>query len=145
MIEDNYPKAYKEVYEILKYVPEQEKEKIPKKVIDAIKNNMDTNYNFRIEESEIFEEIQLLRETKSILAVIYRDYWANESEKTRILQKQNYDIQKEEEKKQKKYNYDHLFKNKQNNNKEIKELIVYEEQKWYKKFIKFIKNFLWKK
>ena len=41
-MEDNYSKAYKEVYEILKYVPEEEVKKIPKDLIDTIQKNMDS-------------------------------------------------------------------------------------------------------
>ena len=47
----------------------------------------------------IFEEQNLLDETKAILANIFRDYWASEYQRERILAKEKYDLQKLEEKK----------------------------------------------
>ena len=59
----------------------------------------------------IFEEQNLLDETKAILANIFRDYWATEIQKEKIITKQNYDRKQLEEKKKERYNYDNLFKN----------------------------------
>ena len=45
-VEDNYPKAYKEVMEILKYVLDENVNKIPKSMIEMFNIKMDKSYNF---------------------------------------------------------------------------------------------------
>ena len=71
---NNYPKAYVEVLEILKYIPAEEKKKIPYDIIETLKNKADLNYVFKIDFNLPFEKQNLLNETKSILANFYRDY-----------------------------------------------------------------------
>ena len=46
---NNYPKAYVEVLEILKYIPAEEKKKIPYDIIETLKNKADLNYVFKID------------------------------------------------------------------------------------------------
>ncbi len=43
---DNYSKAYKEVIEILNFVPKESVDKIPQTIIDTFKAKMDQNYDF---------------------------------------------------------------------------------------------------
>ena len=43
-----YKKAYTEVIEIIKYFPNEEYAKIPLEKINYYKENMDKNYNFKI-------------------------------------------------------------------------------------------------
>ena len=95
-MEDNYPKAYKEVIEILKYVPEESVNKIPQTMINTFKDKMDKEYNFSVDISKSFEEQDLLEETKAIFANIFRDYWATPYQKERIEAKEKYDRKKEE-------------------------------------------------
>ncbi len=90
-MEDNYSKAYKEVIEILKYVPQESVNKIPRTMIDTFKAKMDKNYIFQVNINKSFEEQDLLDETKAILANIYRDYWATPYQKERIQAKEKYD------------------------------------------------------
>ena len=42
----NYARVFSEVYEILKYLPQEFIEKIPKKLIVTIAKNRDTSYIF---------------------------------------------------------------------------------------------------
>lgn len=141
-MEDNYPKAYKEVYEILKYIPKEDFEKIPKDLIETIKNNMDFNYAYQVNEQIEFEQIPMLRETRAILAILYRDYWATQEQKERILQKQKNDIKIAEEFAKEKYSYENLFKSKTTNKQsENQDLIIYNEP-WYIKFVTFMKKIL---
>ena len=117
-MKDNYPKAYKEVIEILKYVPEKSVNKIPQTMLDTFKAKMDKEYNFIVDINKAFEEQELLEETKAIFANIFRDYWATPYQKERIEAKEKYDLKQEENQKQEKYNPNDLFKKAdvQNNN-----------------------------
>ena len=117
-MENDYPKAYKEVVEILKYVPKESVDKIPQTMIDTFNAKMDNTYNFSIDINKNFEDQELLEETKAILANIYRDYWATPNQKERIQAYERYEWQKIEEEKRKNYNSNIFDKN---NKKEIKE------------------------
>ena len=112
-MEDNYPKAYKEVIEILNFVPKESVEKIPATMIETFKANMDKDYEFTVDVNKSFEEQNLLEETKAIFANIFRDYWATPEQKEKIMAKQKYDKEKLEEEKRAKYNPGDIFKNRQ--------------------------------
>lgn len=146
-MEDNYPKAYKEVIEILKYVPQESVNKIPKSMIDTFKAKMDKDYDFKVDINKSFEEQILLDETKAIFANIFRDYWATSYQKERIEAKEKYDRQKIEEEKREKYNADDLFiKRKTNNNFEESSTNSFpmeiKKERFYEKLIRFIKKIL---
>lgn len=112
-MEDNYPKAYKEVIEVLRFIPIESVNKIPKEIIEMFEMKMDKNHNFSVDINKNFEEQNVLEETKAILANIFRDYWATPYQKERIEAKESYDRQQLEEEKNKKYNPDNLFKKKE--------------------------------
>ena len=144
-MKDKYPKAYKQVIEILKYAPQEIVDKIPQKMIKTFKTNMDDKYDFKIDISKSFEEQDVLEETKAILANIFRDYWATPEQKERILEKEKNDREIEENLKREKYNPDDLFKKKQKviqQNEEIQSNFPVEikKEKFYKKIINFMKK-----
>ena len=143
-MDNNYKKAYTEVLEVFKYVPDEEIKKIPQEIIQALNKFSDKNYEYKINKSVPFENQILLDETKAILAVLFRDYWATDYQREQILISEKIEENKLNEELTKKYSPDNLFKNRKKNNLvSSSEMIVYEE-KWYKKFLKFIKKILGK-
>ena len=80
-MEDNYKKAYKEIVEILKYVPEESINKIPQEMRNMFEEKQLKTYDFQIDTNKTFDEQELLKETKAILANIFRDYWATPYQK----------------------------------------------------------------
>lgn len=143
-MEENYYKAYKEVIEILKYVPQESVNKIPKTMLETFEKKMDKNYVFNVDINKSFEEQNLLEETKDIFAVIFRDYWATPYQRERIKAKEKYDRQKIEEEKANKYNPDDIFKNKEKDNVVENNNLPVEMKKenFFKKFISFIKKII---
>lgn len=148
-MENNYHKAYKEVIEILKYVPKESVDKIPQTMLDTFNAKMDNTYNFSIDINNSFEEQELLEETKAILANIFRDYWATPYQKERIQAKERYDMEKIEEEKRAKYNND-IFKTKENNKPDNKVEedntnsnnlpIEVKKERFYEKIINFFRR-----
>lgn len=132
-MEDNYAKAYKEIVEILKYVPEESVNKIPKEMRDMFETEQLKTYNFQIDTEKTFEEQELLKETKAILANIFRDYWATDYQKARILEKENQDREKLERQKREKYNPNDIFKNRNPNNNDISQNIQEQLNEEYNK------------
>ena len=143
-MEDNYQKAYKEILEILKYVPEESVKKIPQEMRDMFEKEQLKTYDFQIDTNKTFEEQELLEETKAILANIFRDYWATPYQKERIEIKEKYDRQQSEEQKRKIYNPNDLFKNKNNRNPDFEKLsnlpIEVKKESFFKKIINFFKK-----
>lgn len=111
-MENIYRKAYKEVIEILKYLPKEKVDLIPKEMIEMFKSKQDESYIFEIDSSKSFGEQDLLEETKAILANIFRDYWATSDQRTRILAHENYERHQIEKEKREKYNPNEIFKKK---------------------------------
>lgn len=141
---DVYARAYTELYEILKNISENDLNKIPKEVFNMLERKRDKEYNFKLEENIEFENQELLRETKILLAILYRDYWARKEEKEKIIQKWKNDIIKSEEEKKKIYN--EIFQNKkeriieQKNDNNLP--VEVKKEKLFKKIICFIKKYL---
>ncbi len=148
-MEDNYNKAFREVVEILKHVPEESVQKIPQDMRDMFEEEMDKNYKFEVKDNVEFEDLELLDETRAILANIFRDYWATPYQRERILEKEQYDRQKIDEEKQQKYNPNDLFSRKNiNDTEELKNSnsenlpVEVKKEKFYRKLINFIRKLL---
>lgn len=96
-------KAYREIYEILKYIPQEQVEKLPDEFTDFIEKHMARTYSYEIKNIQEFDKQEMLEETRIILAILYRDYWAEPEKKQEIVERDNKQIQeqKEQEEKQK--------------------------------------------
>lgn len=146
MVDIKYANAYSEVLEILKYIPVEDYNKIPKTKIELFKINANNDYSFTYNPSKTLEEQEVSKLTKGIIAILFRDYWATEIQRNKIITKQNYDRIKIEKEKQEKYNAD-IFKNRNNryeyngekdNNTNELAMIKYKES-LFKKLINKIK------
>ena len=148
-MKENYPKAYTEVLEILKYMPKDDVDKIPKKMIDTFEYKKDANYHFTIDENQDFSKLDILDETEAIIVNIFKNYWATPEQKARIKAKMQYDMQIIEEEKKKKYNVD-IFKKEdikkqdtinENNTNDNNLPMKVKKEKFYEKIIKFFKRY----
>lgn len=108
-MENNFHKAYKEILELLKYMPKEDVEKIPKEMIYTFKIKMDAEHKFEIDTKKPLEKQDFMEETKDILANMFRDYWATPKQREKILEKERIEKQRLEEEKRKKYNPDNIF------------------------------------
>lgn len=148
MVSVEYANAYSEVLEILKYISKEDYEKIPNSKIELFETNHNKEYIFKYNPNKTLDEQNVSKTAKAIIAILFRDYWATEIQKEKIITKQNYDRKQLEEKKKERYNSDNLFKN---NEKKINLDVTKQEQKlalieinnikWYKKVWKFITRF----
>lgn len=148
MVSVEYANAYSEVLEILKYISKEDYEKIPNSKIELFETNHNKEYIFKYNPNKTLDEQNVSKIAKAIIAILFRDYWATEIQKEKIITKQNYDRKQLEEKKKERYNSDNFFKN---NEKKINldgtkqeqklALIEINNIKWYKKVWKFITRF----
>lgn len=105
-----YAIAYKEVFEILKYISNADYNKIPKEKIELYKTMQDKNYNFKYDPSKTLDEQNVSKRAKAIIGLLFRDYWATDIQREKILAKQKYERQRIEEEKVQNYQYEDLFK-----------------------------------
>ena len=145
---NNRKNAYTEVYTILQELDEEEYNKITSEIIEAIRTNMNEEYEYELDEELELKDHQMLPETKAILFNLFRDYLATPEQKEKIIRMQNEERQKNEINKQKQYNAD-VFERKQKENskqiqQETKQLIEYKEN-IFKKILKKIIKFFTKK
>lgn len=141
MVNVEYKIAYNEVLEILKYISKEEYNKIPQNIIKTFKLNASSENNFRYNPNKTLQEQNVSETTRTIIAILFRDYWATNEQKEKIISVQNKEREKIE-----KYNTDAIFKtkntgtNEQNSLIEETRMIVVNEEKWYKKLISLIKG-----
>lgn len=144
MTNTEYAIAYSEVLEILKYIPIEDYNKIPKTKIKLFETNANNSYSFTYNPDKTLEEQEVSKIAKGIIAILFRDYWATDTQKEKIIAKQNYDRKILEVQKREIYDPNNVFKN---NKKDIMDnvekeqnlaLIETKEVKWYKKIFKFL-------
>lgn len=70
-------KRLKEVYEILRYFPIEELEKIPEKVFQYINDNKDKSYDYKYDTSKKIYEQNIHSDTIAILIYICKEYIYN--------------------------------------------------------------------
>lgn len=146
MVSLDYSNAYTEVLEILNYISDTDYNKIPKNKIDLYRANSNKDYSFTYNPSKTLDEQNVSKLTKGIIAILFRDYWATEIQRQKIISKQKYDRKKLEEQKQSMYNPNNIFKS-QNITSKTEDLptptefsmIEYKES-FFKKIINKIKN-----
>ncbi len=137
-----YANAYSEVLGILKFIAKEDYEKIPNSKIELFETNQNKEYIFEYNPNKTLEEQNVSKRAKAIIGLLFRDYWATDEQKDKIIRKQNYDRQILEEQKKSMYDVENIFKKKSYENEEVKEIVVYKEQRWYQKlFAKILKIF----
>ena len=144
----NRRNAYKEVYEILQELNEEEYNKIPSEVINAIKENMNEEYEFYLDGELELKDQLMLPETKAILFNLFRDYLSTQEQKEKILKMQNEKRYKNELKKKQQYNDKIIFNKTKETSMSEKEqeknLIKYKEG-FFSKLFNRIRSWISKK
>ena len=141
MMNSVYKNAYKEVYTILNYLEEDDYNKIPTEVINAIENNMNDEYEYYMnEEVDLFKQ-PMMEETKATLFNLFRDYLSTPEQKEKIIKMQNQDRLKLERKKEQEYSIN-VFEKKEKVEFKIDEnlFLTVESNSLYRKIIKFFKK-----
>lgn len=141
--------AFSEVYDVINHMSEEMQEEIPKSFMNLIKDNRDLEYIFNIDYTIDIKK-QLLKESKVILSLIYRDYLCSKEKREELLALDLEEIRREEKILQEKYQIDFESRKKEKiqNEEEIEDTeqekinlpIEVEKEKWYMKIFNFIKK-----
>ena len=132
--------AYAEVCEVLQYMPDEYVKKIPEKVIKLFETEKLENYEVNINKSNPLDKNYLCKETIVLIAMLNYQYWCpNQKVKKDLYNMYLSNNEKYKKEIEEKYNPDNLFKKKNNELKvEEKQLIVYDNKKWYQKVWEFV-------
>lgn len=134
--------AISEVLEILDYMDEEYKNKLPSKFLKFLQENKDNNYKKHININKNINSQITKSKTKALLGVIFYNFWCNEEERKEFekLLKKN-EIKKQEEL-SKNYNYEDLFKKIEKIEHVVDEkLPVIIRKTWYQKLFNTLKKF----
>ncbi len=145
MVSEGYSEAFVEVLAILDNTPFEEKQGIPQKFINFLKENASKTYKIAFDRSKQIEELNLKKETKAMLSVIYYNYLCPQDKKQEYIDLLNDNQTKLEAELREKYNPDNIFKNNNNtvatNREPDKEAVAMTEYKesFFTKIISKIK------
>lgn len=123
---ENYSKAFVEVYVVIENLTDELKSLIPSGFIKIVCDNKDENY---IVTEELLKEKGMMKETKAILSLIYRDFFCNDETRDMLLKEDEQEIKEKNQMK-----FDQKVKVEKTKN----ELIVIEKKKWYQKIFDVI-------
>ncbi len=120
-----YANAYSEVIGILKYMPIEKYNKIPKERIELFEENSNKNYLFNYNPAMTLKEQNVSKRAQAIMAILYRDYWATDTEREKILESQARDREILEGQKKSSKDIEEIFKARSDNFKiEKQEMMV---------------------
>ena len=87
----DYRIACTEVLEILKHLPKQQVEKIPRNVIISMERSKRYDYRFKFDKAKTVKDQNISKTARKMLSEFYRDYWADSIIKKIILAKEKFD------------------------------------------------------
>lgn len=118
-------KSYKEVLTFLSLLSPTELKKIPNEKLELYVKYMDNSYDYKIDKNKPIKNQNMMDETKAILSNLFRDYFANDYQKQRILAKEINDLQKIEKIKKEKYDPYKLLEERNKSKVLTKKIVVY--------------------
>lgn len=137
-MDKKYARAYTEVLEILKHIPEEEYNLIPKTEIQFYENNCDKSYKYEYDESIDIKDQTISREANAVIVALYLNYFANERQKSIINEILKQNTIKAENEKREKYNPDDIFKDTKQENLPIE--INEEKDSFFKRIFNKLKS-----
>lgn len=139
-MEKKYARAYTEVLEILKHIPEDELERIPKAELQYYEDNCDKNYKYEYNQELDVDKQAISREANTVIVALYMNYFANENQKGIIEKILKQNSIEEEKAKSEKYDVNKIFEKNQQNNEVNNENLPVDISKNENNFIKRIIN-----
>lgn len=138
---ENINQAFSEVYDIINHLDTKLYNRIPRGFIEMIKANKDNTYQPKIDYNISINRQKLLKDTRTILSLIYRDYICSDEKREELKYNDIMELKKEQEENAIEFNYDDIFKKKkQDASINLNTEIVEYKENIFKKIINFIKK-----
>lgn len=137
-----YAKCLVELNEVLGHLGEENLEKIPYDIREAIVDQMDKNYTWSYDETKGLEEQNLDRKTIAMLSYLNMEYLLNKEQKELMEEYHRLNEKIERDKNQVNYNnFSNQIKDENiEANIEKAALVEVTSQKWYERIVSFFKN-----
>ena len=129
MLNQRYSEASVEVLDILEHMNISDLKMVSNKFIKFLKENASKNYICNLDYSKSLNDMELKKETRGLLALMYEKYWCPKEEKEEFRKKLYENEQKYQEELKEKYNPDNLFKNKDTIVKTVEDSVAMVEYK----------------
>lgn len=104
--EEEFADAYAELLEILKYIPEEDYKKIDKDELEYFEEKSNKNLSFKYNPDIDLNEQNVSTLTKYLIIILYKKYWATEEQRSKMMESQKIQEEKNEKQKREKYNPD---------------------------------------
>ena len=142
-----YANAMAEVLYYLKGIRDEDLAKLPKKLINFLEENANKNYICNFDYTKPLKELNLIDESKGIIAMICYYYWCNtEENKQKLISTFNQNEKIYQEEMKEKYDPKKIFEERNEKNiqkiktNETVDVVKYKESK-LKKIINKLKNY----
>lgn len=143
---EDYREALTEVFDIINNSEQEIKNKIPRKLLEFLKDNIKKDYIVDIDYNDDDWDKKIKQDTKEILALIYRDYLVDQEEREQLIIEEAKEEERIEQELREKYNPDNIFKKSKHIEEQKEETsLIAAEDIWYKRFINKILNFFKRK
>lgn len=149
MVNERYKIAISETLHYLKGIKQSDIDKIPNKFMDFLRNNESPNYKCNFDYTKPLSELELMNETKGLIAMICLNYWCEtEKQKNNFKKHISENETKYQEELRKKYNPHDIFKYKTEkdniNNITNSNLPIEVKENIITKIINYIKSMFYK-
>ena len=140
---ENINQAFSEVYDIINHLDTKLYNRIPTSFIEMIKENKDNTYQPQIDYRISINKQKLLRDTRTILSLIYRDYICSVQKREELKYNDIMELKKEQEENAIELNHEDIFKKKkQDVSINLNTEIVEYKENIFKRIINFIRKLL---
>ena len=120
--------SFSEAYDIVMHLEKSLYNKIPNSFIHMLKDNKDDNYKVNIDYSKSINEQVILKDTRVILSLIYRDYICSKEKRQELIEKDKIELKDYEENLVKKYDIENILeKRKKVHEQEQTQMVEYKE------------------
>ena len=150
-MDEKYALALSETLSIINSATEAERSKIPKSFMEFLIKNSNPNYNPKFDPNIAIKDLNLRKETKGLLSLIYISYLSNEQQKYEYNTILNENYKKYEQKLREEYDVCKVFEERKNRNINIGEddkidkfntnMIQYKKNTIFRKIINKIISF----
>ena len=133
--------SFTEIYDIVMHLEKSLYNKIPNSFIQMLKDNKDDNYKVNIDYSKSINEQDLLKDTRVILSLIYRDYICSKEKRQELIEKDKIELKEYEEILNEKYDIENIFENRKKAQAQEQTQMVEYKETFFKKLINKIIQF----
>lgn len=136
-----YYNAYNEVLEIIEYMDEEERSKIPEAKIRALREHANPDYTFNYNPEVSINDQDISTEAKALIVYLFEKYIATDEQKEVLTRQKQKAIAKDQENKKTKFSVN-VFENKAAEPVSKEESLVVATESIFQRIVRFIRNLL---